>query len=126
MRSKRYVSYESRLDVARRARRVDQKISTLDFLWIPAVLVFGVGDVVTTRLALRLGAVEGNDLVRFLVEDMEGGLLVFVMLKAAILLALLFLSFATLDRFRWMVPSILCCVGAYLLMENMLVILTLL
>ena len=126
MHLRRYMNHESSLGVVRRVSRVSRKVSMLDFLWIPAVLVFGVGDIVTTRFALHLGAVEGNDLVRFILEEPGGGLWGFAVLKATILLVLLFLSFAALDRFRWVVPSLLCYAGVCLLVGNASVILSLL
>jgi hypothetical protein len=102
------------------------KVLALGFLWIPVMLIFGVGDVLTTQIALSLGAVERNSLVRFLVEG-PFGLWAFGVVKAAILIPLALISlFLLKGKLKWIVPCVLCCIGIYLLGGNISVIRSLL
>lgn len=92
-----------------------------DLLWIPALLIFGLGDILTTQLALSLGAEENNALAKFLIEG-PGGLWTFCLVKAAILVPLVLLSLSLGSKHRWLVPGFLCGVGLYLLAGNISVI----
>lgn len=117
---KQYVDQDAHLRVTRcGVKKMPVRGGMLDYLWVPAALIFGVGDIVTTRLALSLGAVESNEIVRFLIDEFGGNLWAFVILKTVILLVLLFLSFAALGKFRWVMPAFLCCSGAFLLLYNL-------
>ncbi len=99
-----------------------QRLVRRDLLWIPALLIFGLGDILTTQLALSLGAEEHNTLVRFLIDG-PWGLWAFCIVKAAILVPLALVSLSLQVRHRWLVPSFLCCVGICLLGGNISVIL---
>jgi hypothetical protein len=95
-----------------------------DLLWIPALLIFGLGDILTTQLALSLGAEEHNALVSFLI-DSSWGLWAFCIVKAAILIPLALVSLSLQVKHRWIVPGFLCGVGLCLLGGNISVILSL-
>lgn len=93
-----------------------------DLLWIPAALLFGVGDILTTSVGLSLGAEETSRLVRFLVNDVGGGVWSFWALKSFVIIALLVMSFLTLGKHRWITPVLLCVVSVPLLTMNLVTI----
>lgn len=99
----------------------DRKISPWIYVWIPVILTFGVGDILTTQFALSLGAAERNALVKFLIEG-PGGLWSFGIVKAAILIPLAVLSVSMDGICRWLVPCFFLCTGICLLAVNISVI----
>jgi hypothetical protein len=99
----------------------DRKIAALIFLWVPVVLIFGVGDILTTQFAISLGAAERNEIIRFLVEG-PGGVWAFSIVKAAILIPLVMVSISLEGFLRWLVPSFFLCTGVCLLAVNLSVI----
>jgi len=109
-------------DVVQEEYRDRSKVSALGFLWIPAILIFGVGDILTTQIALSLGAVERNSLVSFLIEGPHG-LWAFGMFKAVVLIPLSLISLLSLKgKLKWIVPFFVCCLGICMLGGNLSVI----
>ncbi len=95
-----------------------------DLLWIPAVFIFGLGDILSTQMALSLGGMENNVLVKYLLEG-PGGIWTFSLVKAAVLVPLVLLTLSLGGKYRWLVPGCLCAAGLYLLGGNVSVILNL-
>lgn len=76
------------------------RITTVGALWALAIVVYGVGDLVSTLVGLQLGAAESNPLPAALIELAPGFLAVAVVLtlyKAA--------SIALFAAFAWRLPS---------------------
>lgn len=101
--------------------RKDRKVGALIYLWVPVILIFGVGDILTTQFAISLGAAERNDIIRFLVEG-PGGIWAFSIVKAAILVPLVMISISLEGFLKWLVPSFFMCAGVSLLAVNLSVI----
>jgi len=88
-------------------------------LWIPALLFYGFGDVLTSALAFSVGAQEANPLARVFVT-LPGGIWIFALVKTVIIVLLLFLAYYGLKKYYWIVPIILTIVGGYLVGHNVL------
>ena len=93
-----------------------------DFLWVGAVLMFGIGDVVSTWWAIQHGAQEANP---FLHNIVHGNFMVFILIKI-ILLGIAFLySYVILMEnghdARFM-PAVFILAGAYLVVNNYMVV----
>ncbi len=115
------INRESGQAIVREDYRENRKISPWVYVWIPVVLIFGVGDILTTQIALSLGAAERNGLVKFLIEG-PGGLWAFGIVKAAILVPLVVISVYMEGMYRWLVPCFFLCAGICLLAVNLFVI----
>ncbi len=89
-------------------------------LWVAAILIFGLGDSLTSALAFRTGGYEGNSLIGLL----GGSLWAFVVVKTGVLAGLFFLSYYMLPRHGWLVPALLCAVGLYLVVSNLIAVFT--
>ncbi len=89
-------------------------------VWVPALLFYGFGDVLTSALAFAVGAEEANPLARVLV-GLPGGIWIFALAKTAILVLLLFISHYKLGRYYWIISAILTILGGYLVGKNLLV-----
>lgn len=89
-------------------------------LWLSAIILYGVGDTLTSFLAFEVGGVEANPLFKKVLE-LGGGIPAFVMLKAASLIALYFISKRFVKR-RWVIPSLLMGVGLILVVHNLLML----
>lgn len=90
----------------------------LAVLWVLTVMLFGFGDAFTTTLALNHGGIEGNPIVRALIDVAGGNPWVFTMVKLTVLVFLIALSHLALGRYAWILPTGLACVGAYLVAQN--------
>ena len=108
-------------DSIREEYRKDRKIAALIYLWVPVVLIFGVGDILTTQFAMSLGATERNDIIRFLIEG-PGGVWAFSIVKAAIMVPLVMVSISLEGFLRWLIPVFFMCAGVCLLSINLSVI----
>ena len=120
-------AYDSRADAdaVRGEYRKERQLAALIYLWVPVVLIFGAGDILTTQFAISLGATERNNIIRFLIEG-PGGIWAFSIVKAAILIPLVMVSISLEGFLRWLIPSFFMCVGVGLLSVNLSVIGTLL
>ena len=111
-----YVSPKSERDVD----QVDVPVA----LWVAAILLFGFGDSLTSALAFSAGAYEGNWLMVQLVGMLGGSLWAFIAVKTAVLAILFFVSYYMLPRHGWLVAAILCVVGSYLVLNNLITFFT--
>ncbi|KXA93983.1 hypothetical protein AKJ66_00005, partial [candidate division MSBL1 archaeon SCGC-AAA259E22] len=108
----------------------DMKGASLpDLLWVPALLLFGFGDTLTTYLVKVFGGMEANPIMGSLMNLTEklvpvGGFTPFVIAKTAILGLLCLTSYAFLDSKRWVIPALLTSVGGFLVMNNVSVLLS--
>lgn len=106
--------------------RIGESRTGLTVLWILAVLLFGVGDLLTTSLAFSMGAVEGNPIASYLLQISDGSLWSLTILKSFILSSLLVLSYLRMEGYAWTIPAMLSCAGAYMLFHNLAVVAVLL
>jgi hypothetical protein len=90
----------------------------LAILWVLAILIFGVGDVVTTAAALGLGGAEGNVIAAALIHASGGNVWGLTLVKGIVLSGLLLLSYLRLGKHAWTVPAVLTCAGTYMLLYN--------
>jgi hypothetical protein len=107
------IEEQSSLPASGRGRRVG-----LIVLWGLAVLIFGVGDILTTAANIGLGGTEGNAIVLAMMELTGGSIWVLTLVKGTILSGLFLLSYLGLGRHAWIVPAVLTCAGTYLLLYN--------
>ena len=98
----------------------------LHILWGLAILLFGVGDLVTTSFALGLGAVEGNSATKLLMDIFGGGVWTLTIVKSALLASFLLLSYLKMGKYAWTIPAVLTCASSFMLMHNIAVLLALL
>ncbi|KXA92347.1 hypothetical protein AKJ65_07685 [candidate division MSBL1 archaeon SCGC-AAA259E19] len=104
-------------------REGEMTISNL--LWIPALLLYGFGDMATSFLVLGLGGTESNPLIGLLME-LNGSLIWFALLKTVILTVLCLISFVFMEKeWRWFIPTALTGAGLYLVILNVSTILRL-
>lgn len=89
-------------------------------LWLSAIILYGVGDTLTSFLAFEVGGVEANPLFKKVLE-LGGGAPAFALLKGASLLALYLISKRLVGR-RWVIPSLLTGVGFILTVHNLLML----
>jgi hypothetical protein len=94
----------------------------LTILWVLAVLLFGVGDLLTTSIAFSLGAFEGSPLAGYLLRISGGNIWSLTILKSFILSSLLLISYLRMEGYAWTVPAMLSCAGAYMLFHNLAVV----
>jgi hypothetical protein len=87
-------------------------------LWIPALIFYGFGDVMTSQLAFAVGATEANPLARLLV-GLPSGIWIFALVKTIIITSLLFLSYFKFGKYGWVIPVVLTIVGGYLVGNNL-------
>lgn len=96
-------------------------------LWLLAVALYGVGDLVTTAVGIRVGLEEGQPFVRRILGDSPAvwrfGL--FGLFKAG-LLGVFYLGYVALEgvRFRIVIPAGITVVGVYVVYSNVRVIST--
>lgn len=85
-------------------------------LWIVAILTYGVGDLLTTYMALRAGLVELNPIMAFF-----GNFVSMFFFKIATLIAVFLVSwvFRHHKSFYYSVPIITAVVGAILTINNL-------
>jgi len=92
--------------------------SQFDFLWVGAVIMFGVGDVVSTWWAIQNGAQEANP---FLHNIVHGNFMVFILIKVILLGVAFLYSYVFLMEnghdARFM-PAVFILAGAYLVVNN--------
>lgn len=88
-------------------------------LWIPAILLFGFGDVLTSVMVFSRGGYESNKLLLMLVGHVGGGIWAFLVLKVVVLSVLAYLSFTRMHKTGWLIPLVLSAAGAYLVVNNM-------
>lgn len=93
------------------------------FLWIPAILLYGVGDIITSALAYRGEAREANPLLGFILGK-AGSFNAFTGIKIGIIIALMLISFLLLkEHHKWIIPALLCALGTYLVIFNLFAVL---
>lgn len=95
-------------------------------LWGLAIVLFGVGDLLTTSFALGLGAVEGSVVTKLLMDIFGGSVWTLTIVKSAILSSLLLLSYLKMGKYAWTIPAMLTCAGTFMLTHNIAVLLALL
>ena len=123
----RYPYWEERSPLAERRAPSVRDIELPDIpvsLWIAAILIFGFGDSLTSTLTFSVGAHEVNPLMVSLVSVFGGRLWTFILVKTAALAGLFFLSYYMLPRHGWLVPTLLCVVGTYLVISNLIAFFT--
>jgi hypothetical protein len=98
----------------------------LAILWVLAILIFGVGDVLTTAATLGLGGAEGNVMAATLMQVTGGSLWAFTLTKGVLLSGLLLLSYLKLGTYAWTIPAALTGTGTYLLLHNIATLMILL
>jgi len=91
-----------------------------DLLWLLAILVYGVGDIVTSNMAFSVGATELNPFLYPLINDSVWS---FVKFKAMVLIALMLIStwLITIDSDARVVPLFTLAVGLFLIANNLIV-----
>ncbi len=87
-------------------------------LWIPAVLLFGLGDTLTSVLVFSGGGYEANPILATLVRILGGSVLAFVAVKTIALLGLMVTSYRSSGPARWLIPLVVAVLGLYLVSHN--------
>ena len=87
--------------------------------WIPALVFYGFGDVLTSRLCVAVGAMEANPIAKLLL-GLPSGLIIFSLFKTVVILILVFISYYFMRRYGWIIPLILTLVGIYLVANNVI------
>jgi hypothetical protein len=90
-------------------------------VWIVAVGLFVVGDLVTTTVGLDIAGVEESHPVG---ELFVGEPLLMLALKLGVMLLAYGFSMLAPDRFAWLFPAALAVLGAFLTAWNLVVILS--
>ena len=92
-----------------------------EYLWVAAILLFGIGDIITTWWAIQNGAEEANPFLHYIVHGNFG---LFIMVKGMLLgAAYLYAQVALVDNghdARFM-PCVFILAGVYLIVNNYLV-----
>jgi len=89
------------------------------FLWLPAILLFGFGDTLTSVLVFNRGGFEANPLLQALIRIMGGSIFSFILIKTLVLVGLAVMSYYILSRHKWLVPTALSIVGIFLVSHNL-------
>lgn len=87
--------------------------------WVPAIVLFGFGDTLTSALVFGRGGTELNPFMRA-VLSLPGGLWSFAIVKTVIIGVLMFIAAQSQGITRWLIPFITAAVGSYLVWHNLL------
>ncbi|WP_245758098.1 hypothetical protein [Natronobacterium haloterrestre] len=103
--------------------------STAAGLWLLAIVLYGVGDLVTTAVGLRAGLKEGQPFVRRLLGESPTAWRVALFgLYKAVLLGGFYLAYVALEglgiRFRFAIPAGIAAIGGYAVATNVRTMLT--
>ncbi|APW98020.1 hypothetical protein CHINAEXTREME_09605 [Halobiforma lacisalsi AJ5] len=103
--------------------------ATAAILWLLAILLYGLGDLVTTAAGLRAGLKEGQPFVRRLLgESPTAWRLGLFGLYKAVLLGGFYLAYLALEglevRFRFAIPAGIAAIGSYAVATNVRTMLT--
>ena len=94
-------------------------LSIYTALWLSALLLYGLGDLVTTQLVFAGGGRELNPILGATVLALGGGLWSLAVVKIVVLSCLMALSLLGYIRPRWAVPGLLSLVGVGLIVNNL-------
>lgn len=96
-------------------------ILQFDILWLLAILVYGVGDIVTSNVAFSVGASELNPVLYPMINNSVWS---FVRFKAIVLVSLMLIStwLITIKSDARMVPLFTLAVGLFLVANNLIVV----
>lgn len=89
------------------------------FLWLPAILLFGFGDTMTSVLVFSRGGFEANPLFQTLLRLAGGSIFSFILIKTLVLVGLAVISYYLVPRQKWLIPAILSMVGMFLVGHNL-------
>ncbi len=89
-------------------------------LWIAAILIFGFGDSLTSTLAFSAGAHEANPIMVSLLQVLGGSFWGFIVIKTLIMTVLFVISYYLLDRWAWLIALLLCAIGSFLVLNNLI------
>ena len=89
-------------------------------LWICAVLLYGLGDLVTTNLVLTSGGRELNPLFAATVHAFGGDFCGSTIAKVFIIGCLIAVYLFGSVKYRWTIPSLLSLAGAGLMANNLI------
>lgn len=95
------------------------------WLWLMVILIYVVGDGVTTSIGFHVGAIEKNSVAMFFIYNL-GFLEAFVLIKGVVILWTLFCYKTMPEKYKFACPGALVLVGGIVLWINTRVILTLL
>ena len=102
--------------------RTGEPRTGLIILWVLAILLFGVGDLLTSSLAFSLGAYEGNPIANYVIQISGGSIWSLTILKSFILSSLFLISYLKMEGLAWTIPAMLSMAGAYMLFHNLAVV----
>jgi hypothetical protein len=102
--------------------RTGESRTGLIVLWVLAILLFGVGDLLTSSLAFSLGAYEGNPVAAYVIQISGGSIWSLTILKSFILSGLFLMSYLKMEVYAWTIPAMLSLAGAYMLFHNLAVV----
>jgi hypothetical protein len=102
--------------------RTGEPRTGLIVLWVLAILLFGVGDLLTSSLAFSLGAYEGNPIANYVIQMSGGSIWSLTILKSFILCSLFLMSYKKMEGLAWTIPAMLSLAGAYMLFHNLAVV----
>lgn len=88
-------------------------------LWLPAILLYGFGDVITTWLVLAAGGRELNPVLAPLIEA-TGSIWPLILVKAVVLGSVILLCQFVLGKQKWIGPALLSCFGGGAVIHNLL------